>query len=66
MGLFSSGRGPRRFDYTPRYYDPEADDHQQLRRRLRARGRGRERPHSLSIVVMIGLLLLTLVLYFSL
>jgi hypothetical protein len=35
MGLFVSGRRPRprRFDYTPRVYDPSKDE--SLRRRMR-------------------------------
>ena len=63
MGLFSAGRGPRGFDYEPRFYDPDDDERQQLKRRMRARGRGRERQSSLKLVVTFGLLLLTVFLY---
>lgn len=63
MGLFSSGRGPRGFRYNPRYYDPEEDDNQALRRRMQSNRLGDRRQSPFSLIVLFGLLLLTLLIY---
>lgn len=63
MGLFSSGRGPRSFDYQPRYYDPEKDDDRDLKRRMRTRRSRQQRRSPLSLLFLVGLLLLTLFIY---
>lgn len=67
MGLFSPGRGPRSFDYEPRYYDPDSrDEGRDIKRRMQSR-RSRETDRSpVSLLLFLGLLLLTLLLYHSL
>lgn len=67
MGLFSAGRGPRSFDYEPRFYDPEEDDDRELKRRMKARRSSRSgRRSPMGLLYLGGLLLLTLFIYLSL
>ena len=63
MGLFRSGRGPRSFDYEPRYYNPDEDEDQELKRRMRARRSRSERRSPIGLLYLAGLLLLTLFIY---
>lgn len=63
MGLFSSGRGPRKFDYEPRHYNPEEDDDRDLKRRMRSRRKRSERDSPMGLLYLAGLLLLTLFIY---
>ena len=66
MGLFSAGRGPRSFDYEPRFYDPDQDEDRELKRRMRARRSRSERRSPMGLLYLAALLLLTLFIYFSL
>lgn len=59
MGLFTSNRrGPRRFDYEPRYYNPEKDEKMKRRMRIRSRSRNRSTPGLLYLGIMLVLVLL--------
>jgi hypothetical protein len=66
MGLFRTGRGPRSFDYEPRFYDPDEDEERELKRRMRARRSRSDRRDPTGLLYFVGLLLLTLLIYFSL
>ncbi|MFB6098336.1 MAG: hypothetical protein ABEK84_04350 [Salinibacter sp.] len=66
MGLFSSGRGPRSFDYRPRHYNPEEDDDRDIKRRMESRRSREARNRPLSLLFFLALLFLTLLLYYSL
>ncbi|MFO8099573.1 MAG: hypothetical protein R6T83_08150 [Salinibacter sp.] len=66
MGLFSAGRGPRSFDYSPRYYNPDEDEDRELKRRMRARRPRSDRRGPIGWLYLVGLLLLTLFIYQSL
>lgn len=62
MGLFSSGRGPRSFDYEPRYYDPDQED-RELKRRMQSQRSLQQRRSPYSLYLFLGLLLITILLY---
>ena len=48
MGLlFGRKTQPRKFDYTPRYYDPRKDDSLKRRMRIQSRVRRRRSPIAL-------------------
>ena len=64
MGLFSAGRGPRKYAYEPRHYDPTNDEN--IRRRMRVRRRSGKRRSPMALLYLIGLLIVCLFLYFSL
>ena len=59
MGMFIPSRRsqPRRFDYEPRFYNPEKDE--SIKRRMRVKGQARQRRRSkaelLYFLVMLGL-----------
>lgn len=64
MSLFSpKTRGPRRFDYEPRYYNPEKE--QKLRKRMEIGRKVRRRRSPLGLLYFVGLLAFVLYLYFS-
>lgn len=63
MGLFTAGRGPRRYEYEPRRYDPSDDD--DIKRRMRT-GRRDRRRRPTDLLYLAGLLALSLFIYFSL
>jgi len=56
MGLFSTSRRrkPRRFDYEPRFYNPDKED--EIKRRMRVKRRKNRRRSPLSLLYLIGLL----------
>ncbi len=64
MGLFSAGRGPRKYGYEPRRYDPSDDE--SIRRRMRVRRRGGKRRSPMALLYLLGLLVVCLFIYFSL
>jgi hypothetical protein len=66
MGLFSAGRGPRSFDYTPRHYNPDEDDDRDIKRRMKSRRARETQNRPLSLLFFLALLFLTLLLYYSL
>ena len=66
MGLFSSGRGPRTFDYRPRQYNPDEDDDRDIKRRMKSRRARETQNRPLSLLFFLALLFLTLLLYYSL
>lgn len=66
MGLFSAGRGPRSFDYEPRFYDPDEDEGRELKRRMQSRRSVQKRRNPLSLLIFLGLLVLTIMIYYSL
>lgn len=62
MGLlFGRKAQPKKFDYTPRYYDPKKDD--SLKRRMRIRSRARRRRSPLALYYLVALLLTALYVY---
>ena len=62
MGLFFGRKPrPRRFDYTPRYYDPTKDD--SLKRRMRIQSRVRRRRSPIALYYLAALLLTALYIY---
>ena len=62
MGLlFGRKPKPRRFDYTPRYYDPRKDE--SLKRRMRIQSRVRRRRSPIALFYLAGLLLTALYIY---
>ncbi|NBB87766.1 MAG: hypothetical protein GVY12_16280 [Bacteroidetes bacterium] len=60
MGLFSTGkrRKHKRFDYEPRYYNPEKEDDLKYRMRIKRKSRHKRRDAS-------GLIYLSLLLAFA-
>lgn len=68
MGLFTSSRRkkPRKFDYEPRFYNPEEDEQKQrserLKQRMRIRSKTR-RGKSTSLIYLAILLAFTVYLY---
>jgi len=60
MGLFtpSRRRKPKRFDYEPRFYNPEKEE--DLKRRMRVKRRKNRQRSPLSILYLIGLLVFAL------
>jgi hypothetical protein len=63
MGLFSSGRGPRSFDYEPQYHDPDDEDDRELKRRMQSQRALQVRRSPYSLYLFLGLLLITILLY---
>ncbi|MDE2770650.1 MAG: hypothetical protein OXI44_05690 [Bacteroidota bacterium] len=62
MGLlFGRKTQPRKFDYTPRYYDPRKDD--SLKRRMRIQSRVRRRRSPVALYYLAALLLTALYIY---
>ena len=62
MGLlFGRKTRPRKFDYTPRYYDPRKDD--SLKRRMRIQSRVRRRRSPIALYYLAALLLTALYIY---
>lgn len=62
MGLlFGRRTQPRKFDYTPRYYDPRKDD--SLKRRMRIQSRVRRRRSPVALYYLAALLLTALYIY---
>ncbi|MCY4672535.1 MAG: hypothetical protein OXD43_02005 [Bacteroidetes bacterium] len=62
MGLlFGPKAQPRKFDYTPRYYDPRKDD--SLKRRIRIQSRVRRRRSPVALYYLAALLLTALYIY---
>ncbi|MCY3614457.1 MAG: hypothetical protein F4058_01545 [Rhodothermaceae bacterium] len=62
MGLlFGRKTQPRKFDYTPRYYDPRKDD--SLKRRMRIQSRVRRRRSPIALYYLAALLLTALYIY---
>lgn len=63
MGMFVSKRRarPRRFDYEPRYYNPERD--QKLKQRMRIQSKVKRRRSPAGLVYFIALLLMAVVIY---
>lgn len=64
MGIFSTRRRskPRRFDYEPRYYNPERDEG--IKRRMRVKGRSRHKRRSkLDMLYLLILLLFAVFIY---
>ncbi len=59
--LFGRKPQPRRFDYTPRYYDPRKDD--SLKRRMRIQSRVRRRRSPIALYYLAALLLTALYIY---
>lgn len=56
MGLMSPNRrGPRRFDYEPRYYNPHKDE--SIKRRMRIQGRTRRKSNTGLRLIIMALLL---------
>jgi hypothetical protein len=65
MGLFRpGGRGPKKFRYEPRYYNPEEEE--DLKRRMRAGRKRHQRRNPMSLLYLLGLLLFALFIYQSL
>jgi hypothetical protein len=63
MGLFVQNKRskPRRFDYEPRYYNPEKD--QKLKHRMRVKSRAQRRRGPAGVVYIAMLLCLALYIY---
>lgn len=62
MGLlFGRKAQPRKFDYTPRYYDPKKND--SLKRRMRIQSRVRRRRSPLALLYLAALLLTAFYIY---
>ncbi len=59
--LFGRRPRPRRFDYTPRYYDSRKDD--SLKRRMRIQSRVRRRRSPIALYYLAALLLTALYIY---
>lgn len=59
--LFGRKAQPRKFDYTPRYYDPRKDD--SLKRRMRIQSRVRRRRSPIALFYLAALLLTALYIY---
>ena len=70
-GSFTGGRRnkPRKFDYEPRFYDPDEDEQkkrsEKIKRRMRIKSRTR-RGKSTSLLYLLILLAFTIYLYFAL
>lgn len=61
MGIIGGRRRkPRKFDYEPRFYDPQKEE--DLKRRMRI-GRESRRRNSSSLLYLLGLLIFTLYIY---
>lgn len=70
MGIFRSGRKPRRFDYEPRYYKPEEDEElkrrERMKRRMRIKSKSRNSRRSpFSLVFLLLLLAFAIFVYAS-
>lgn len=62
MGLlFGRKPKPRKFDYTPRYYDPRKDE--SLKRRMTIKSRVRRRRSPIALYYLAALLLTALYIY---
>ncbi len=62
MGLlFGRKVRPKKFDYTPRYYDPRKDD--SLKRRMRIQSRVRRRRSPIALYYLLALLLTAFYIY---
>jgi len=59
--LFGRKPKPRKFDYTPRYYDPRKDE--SLKRRMTIKSRVRRRRSPIALYYLAALLLTALYIY---
>jgi hypothetical protein len=66
MGLFtpSKSRKPKRFDYEPRFYNPDKEE--DLKRRMRVKRRKNRQRSPLSLLYLLGLLAFALFVMYSL
>ena len=65
MGIFvQRTRNPRKFDYEPRYYNP--DEEQKLRRRMRIKRRVSKRRNPMALVYFAIMLLMVLFIMYGL
>lgn len=63
MSLFGSGRKPRRFDYEPRFYNPEKDEKLKKRMRIKSQTRSRHSRNAPGLIYLCFLLGLVLFMY---
>ena len=63
MGLFTPGRRaqPRRFNYEPRYYNPEKDE--SLKRRMRIKSAAHSKRRGSNYIFLIALLVMAIYVY---
>ena len=65
MGLFTQKtRNPRKFDYEPRFYNPDKEE--KLRHRMRVKRRASKRRNPMAIVYFAVLLLIVLFMMYGL
>lgn len=63
MSLFGSSRKPRRFDYEPRFYNPEKDEKLKKRMRIKSQTRSRHSRNAPGLIYLCFLLMLVLFMY---
>ncbi len=56
----------RRFEYQPRYYDPEKDEREKRKKRLKFRYARRTKPRKTNQFIYIGVFILALYVYLKL